>query len=226
MLFRSKNNVLKEIATGSWRTGEPAILYWDNNKKWHLLSEDEDYVIEGVNACSEYPTTGYGTCLLGSINLSNYVLNPFTDKAKVNIDKLKKDVYNVTIRMNEVLDEAIPTHPLQQQRDVAQNYRQLGIGIMGLADMFIKMGLKYGSNESISEMNQVMTIIRNSAFKSSIDLAKKDGAFPKFDADKVSKSPYFQSLPRDIRSDMLKYGVRNSSLLSIEIGRASCRERV
>ena len=121
-----KKKVLKAIAKSSWSTGEPAILYWDNNKKWHLLSEDDGYEIQGVNACSEYPTTGYGTCLLGSINLSNYVLYPFTTHAKVNVEKLSQDVGTIVTGMNEVLDEAIPTHPLQKQREVARDYRQIG----------------------------------------------------------------------------------------------------
>lgn len=210
-----KQNILRELATSSWGTGEPAILYWDNNKKWHLLSEDDDYEIQGVNACSEYPTTGYGTCLLGSINLSNYVLHPFTESVEINVDKLTKDVYQIVIGMNEVLDEAIPTHPLEEQRIIGRNYRQLGIGIMSLADVFIKMGVSYGSSESIEIASKIMEIIRDTSFKSSIDLSKKYGSFPKFNQEAISKSPYFKSLPIEIQDDILKYGIRNSSLLSI-----------
>lgn len=210
-----KSKVLHELAKSSWKTGEPAMLFWDNNKNWHLLSEDDEYEIQGVNACSEYPTTGYGTCLLGSINLSNYVLNPFTDNAKINVDKLSKDVFDIVIGMNEVLDEAIPSHPLEQQREIARNYRQIGIGIMSLADMFIKLGIKYGSPESIEVSEVVMKIIRDNAISSSVELARKDGTFPKFKLDSVVKSEYFKSLPIHLQDDIIQYGLRNSSLLSI-----------
>lgn len=210
-----KQKVLRALAESSWKTGEPAILAWDNNKRWHLLSEDEDYEIEGVNACSEYPTTGYGTCLLGSINLSNYVLNPFTNEAKINVDKLEQDVWEIVIGMNEVLDESIPTHPLKQQREVAENYRQIGIGIMALADMLIKLGVKYGSEDSLNVVETVMRIIQTTSILSSVELAKKHGSFPKFNYDKMKNSPYFKSLPSHIREHIKVFGIRNSSLLSI-----------
>lgn len=210
-----KKDKLKKIAQGTWNMGEPALLYWDNNKEWHLLSEDDEYVIEGVNACSEYPTTGYGTCLLGSINLSNYVLNPYSKNSKVDIERLAKDTKVVTIGMNEVLDEAIPTHPLKEQRDVARNYRQIGIGIMGLGDLFIKMGVEYGGEKSIELSELIISTIRNNAIQSSIELAKKHGSFPKFSREKISKSEYFKSLPIELQDGIMKHGIRNSSLLSI-----------
>jgi len=210
-----KRIVLRAIAESSWNTGEPAILGWDNNKNWHLLSEDKSYEVEGVNACSEYPTTGFGTCLLGSINLSNYVLNPFTDSAKINKDKLAKDTQTIVVGMNEVLDEAIPTHPLQEQRDIARVYRQIGIGIMSLADLFIKMGVKYGDAQSLEIASEVMSIIRDNAFLSSIELAKKQGSFPNFDFESMSKSSYFKSLPKEIQNGIARYGIANSSILSI-----------
>lgn len=210
-----KRKVLRAIAESSWATGEPAILGWGNNKRWHLLSGDDEYKIEGVNACSEYPTTGYGTCLLGSINLSNYVVNPFTENARINKDKLAQDVRDIVVGMNEVLDEAIPTHPLLQQREVAYNYRQIGIGIATISDLFIKLGIKYGSQESLEIASEIMAIIRDNAFISSVELAKKYGSFPKFNAEKMQKSAYFQSLPQYIQDSVVKYGIFNSSLLSI-----------
>ncbi|HZJ99097.1 MAG TPA: ribonucleoside-diphosphate reductase, adenosylcobalamin-dependent, partial [Tissierellaceae bacterium] len=210
-----KKDVLRALAESSWATGEPAILAWDNNKNWHLLSEDDGYEVQGVNACSEYPTTGYGTCLLGSINLSNYAVNPFTDDARVDLGKLARDVRDIIVGMNEVLDESIPTHPLLQQREVSRNYRQIGIGIMSLADLFIKLGIKYGSKASLRLANDVMATIRDNAFLSSIELAKKHGSFPKFNYEKMKKSSYFKSLPKHIQSGIKEHGIRNSSLLSI-----------
>lgn len=210
-----KKSVMRAIAESSWKTGEPALLFWSNNKKWHLLSEDEEYKIEGVNACSEYPTTGYGTCLLGSINLSNYVLEPFTKNARVNSKKLSQDVQDITIGMNEVLNEAISTHPLKTQRDVAYNYRQIGIGVATLADMFIKLGVKYGDSESLKVVDEVMGIIRDNAFISSINLAKQYGSFPKFNYNKIKLSSYFKSLPLYIQKDIELFGLYNSSLISI-----------
>lgn len=212
---KMKRKVLHEIAKGSWATGEPAILNWDNNKKWHLLSHDEDYVLAGVNACSEYPTIAYGTCVLGSINLSNYVLNPFTKNADIDIERLAKDVKTVTIAMDEVVDETIPSHPLQAQRDVGTNYRSIGIGIMGLADMFIKLGLEYGKEQSLQVVELIGKTLRDNAYETSVLLAKEKGAFPKFSYSKVKNSPYFKSLPQHIKDGIKEYGIRNNSLLSI-----------
>ena len=193
---------MKKISEYAWDNGEPALLYWQNIKNWHLLSHDDEYIIDGVNACTEFTTTAYGTCLLGSINLSNFVINPYTDDAYIDYERLKYASRIVTIGMNEVLDEAIPTHPLEKQREVANNYKQIGVGIMGLGSAFIKLGVKYGDSNSITITSKIMETIRDNVILQSVELAKKYGAFPKYNYDKIKDAPYFQSLPEYINHEL------------------------
>ena len=154
-------------------------------------------------------------CLLGSINLSEYVIKPYTDESKIDIEKLREDIKTAVIGLNEVLEEGIPLHPLQQQRDMAEQYRQIGLGIMGLADLFIKLGVTYGSEESLRISDVLGKLFRDTAIEQSIELAKEYGPYPKFNAKIVSRSPYFKSLPQKLQDDILKYGMRNSHVLSI-----------
>ena len=210
-----KKEIMRKVANYAWDNGEPALLYWDNIQDWHLLSNDDDYVIDGVNACTEFCTTAYGTCLLGSINLANFVINPYTDNAQIDYKRLEEVTKIVTIGMNEVLDEAIPTHPLKKQREVAKNYRQIGNGIMGLGSAFVKLGIKYGSKESIGVTSNIMRVIRDSTILQSIELAKEYGSYPKYHYDKVKNAPYFKSLPKHIQEGIRDFGVYNSTFISI-----------
>lgn len=151
-----------------------------------------------------------GSCLLGSINLSAYVIDN-----QVQITDLKKDVETIVEAMNEVLDEGLPLHPLQIQKDTVRDYRQIGIGVMGIADMLIKLKVRYGSSESINICNVVANEIASSALKSSAKLAKEYGAYPKYDY-KVLTSDFFQNHADDETLNLaMEYGLRNSQLLTI-----------
>lgn len=207
--------ILNELATSNWESGEPGMLYWDRVQQWHLLSEHPDYELWSTNPCGEQPLPAYGSCLLGSLNLSNFVKNPFTSKASIDWNRLE-EVTRISVRgMNEVLDEGIELHPLEGQREIAKKFRQIGIGILGLADLFIKMEVAYGSAESIKLSSELGKFIRDIAYYESIELAKEEGPYPAFDADIVSKSPYFKSLDKELQESIIKYGMRNSHVLSI-----------
>lgn len=215
-LFEEENReILEELALSNWRSGEPGVLYWDRVESWHLLSEHPEYKLKATNPCGEQPLPPFGNCLLGSINLSEYVIKPYTDESKIDIEKLREDIKTAVIGLNEVLEEGIPLHPLQQQRDMAEQYRQIGLGIMGLADLFIKLGVTYGSEESLRISDTLGKLFRDTAIEQSIELAKEYGPYPKFNAKIVSRSPYFKSLPQKLQDDILKYGMRNSHVLSI-----------
>lgn len=210
-----KRETLKLIAKNNWETGEPGMLFQNRIDTWHLLSEHPEYNITSTNPCGEQPLPEYGNCLLGSMNLSKYVINPFTDKAYIDIDSLKEDIRTAVIGLNEVLDEGIPLHPLAEQRETARKFRQIGLGIMGLADMFIKLGVVYGSEESFAISKFVGEIFRDEAIRESINLAKEDGPYPAYKYEYVKKSAYFKSLPLSLQTAIQKHGMRNSHLLSI-----------
>jgi len=165
--------------------------------------------------CAEEPLPAGGSCLLGSFNFAEYVINPFTNKAEFDFNSFKKDIKTVVTYMNEILDEGLPLHPLQEQRDSVGDWRQIGIGYMGLGDMLIKLGIKYGNPESIILSDQIGFCLINNAIKESSLLAKNKGTYPKYNAESILNSPFFITNTDDETKEIVKnYGLRNSQLLT------------
>lgn len=188
---------------------EPGILFWDTITSYNLLSNNEEFTYAGVNPCAEEPLPAGGSCLLGSMNLSEYV-----DNKKFNFDQFAKDVGTAVIGLNEVLDEGLPLHPLQEQRDSVKEWRQIGLGIMGLADMLIKMEIPYDSNEALTLCNQIGSIMINAALCQSAELAHMYGTYPKYNS-KVLESTFFTSVATNTTIQQVSnYGLRNSQLLT------------
>jgi len=127
-------------------------------------------------------------------------------------EAFKHDIPNVVRAMDNVVDRAI--YPLSEQELEAKTKRRMGLGVTGLANAAEIMGLSYGSETMLMFTQDVMTVLRNTAYRSSISLAIEKGAFPLFHKDYLD-SEFAQSLPRDIREDISKYGIRNSHLLSV-----------
>ena len=209
-------DLFEKLAYNNWNMAEPGILYQDRINSWHLMSEDKNFEFAGVNPCAEEALPAFGSCNLSSINLSEFVKNPFTDSSEFDFENFSQIVRNGIIYLNEILDENINLHPLKEQREVSKNLRQIGLGIMGLADMFIKMGIKYGSKESIDLINKIGYIMINEALVQSALLAKEYGPFPKYDKDKILESPFLISNAKKETKELIKkYGLRNSQLLTI-----------
>ena len=153
---------------------------------------------------------------MGSINLSEFVSHPFTEKANFDFELFENTVKQVTIAMNEVLDEGLPLHPLQEQRDSVRDWRQIGIGVMGIADMLIKMRLTYGSEKSICLCNGIGFNMINTAIQQSALLAKENGVYPMYNHEAIEKSEFFMWNTDDFTKDLvMKYGLRNSQFLTI-----------
>ena len=141
-------DLFRTIARNNWNMAEPGVLFTDKINAWHLMSEDPSFEFAGVNPCAEETLPAFGSCNLASINLAAFVKNPFTEYARFEFERFSELVRDGVIYLNEVLDENMNLHPLPQQIDVSRELRQIGLGIMGVADMFIKMGIRYGSSES------------------------------------------------------------------------------
>lgn len=204
------------LAKMNWRTAEPGILFWDRINSWTLLSETKDFAFAGVNPCAEEPLPAGGSCLLSSINLAAYVIDEFTGNAQFDFDSFKRDIPIIVKEMNRVLDEGLPLHPLQEQRDSVTKWRQIGLGILGLADMFVKMGITYGSTTSIAISDRIAKVLAQEAIRASALLAKEEGAYPGFDAEAVIASAFFQNVKtKELESLVRQYGLRNSQLLTI-----------
>lgn len=166
--------------------------------------------------CAEEPLPAYGACLLGSINLSAFIDNPFTDNATFNIKQFKSAVRIIVIELNTILDEGIKNHPLQQQKQIASDWRQIGLGVMGISDALIKLGCKYGSQRSLDIANAIGFTMADTAIETSAYLAKEYGSFPKYDKEAILNSEYFKYNTSDETKSLVeKYGLRNSALLTI-----------
>lgn len=208
--------LFRQLAKNNWRMAEPGILYQDRINSWHLMSEDKSFEYAGVNPCAEEPLPAFGSCNLSSINLSEYVLRPFTENAEVDWERLRRGVREGVVYLNEILDENMNLHPLEQQREMSAKLRQIGLGLMGAADMFIKLGIRYGSDESIALIHQVGDVLINEALQESARLAEVDGPFPDYHAEAVLASPFLKANASEETIEMIKkHGLRNSQLLTI-----------
>ena len=190
---------------------EPGVLFWDRIESWNLLSEDPDFHYAGVNPCAEEPLPAGGSCLLGSINLSEFV----KDK-KFLMDSFERAVTIAVEALNDVLDEGLPLHPLQEQRDSVRDWRQIGLGVMGIADMLIKMELPYDSDEAIRFCDEIGKVMAREAIAASATLAFDHGCYPEYDKFYLTESKFYQShvLP-ETRDYVYLHGLRNSQLLTI-----------
>ena len=162
----------------------------------------------------EEPLPAGGSCLLGAINLSEFVVAPFTDHAAFDIPAFREAVRIAVIALNEVLDEGLPLHPLEIQRQTVADWRQIGLGIMGFADMLIKLGIPYGSGESLMTIDVIGKAMNEAGINTSVELAVEKGSFPKFDADKILQSNFMQHMSQAAKCNVTA-GLRNSQLFTI-----------
>ena len=162
----------------------------------------------------EEPLPAGGSCLLGAINLSEFVASPFTDHAAFDVVAFREAVRIAVIALNEVLDEGLPLHPLEIQKQTVADWRQIGLGIMGFADMLIKLGVAYGSKESLMVIDVIGKAMNEAGINTSVELAVEKGSFPKFDADKILKSKFMEHMSQATKCNVTA-GLRNSQLFTI-----------
>lgn len=204
-------SIFHKLCEMNWDYAEPGMLFWDRIENWNLLSEDDGFKYSGTNPCAEEPLPAGGSCLLGSINLSEFVKE---DKC-FDYDDFRKTVSVSVKALNEVLDEGLPLHPLQEQRESVRDWRQIGLGIFGLADMFIKMGIRYGSKESITLCDDIGYVMANEAIMTSSSLAKQKYKYPKY-SDAVLASNFLYLHTDDSERKLVDMnGLHNSQLLTI-----------
>ena len=205
-------DIFNKLCLNNWNWAEPGILFWDRIRGYSLLSNNEDFEYAGVNPCAEEPLPAGGSCLLGSINLAEFV----NDKREFMWDDFYGTI-DVAIRaLNVVLDEGLPLHPLQEQRDSVRDWRQIGLGVMGVADMLVKMHLRYDSDDAIEHCRDVSQALANHAMYVSAAMAREHGKpYPKYEVGTLDTDFVRNNADSVTYNAIKKYGLYNSQLLTV-----------
>ena len=207
-------DVWKSLIKGAWQSAEPGVLFWDTIKR-DSTTEYNGMEVQGVNPCSEQTLESYGCCCLGSVNLSAFVGNPFTEKASIDWDQLTRAAQYGVRFLDNVLDYNAEKHPLAQQKEASLHSRRIGVGITGLGDMLIKLGLKYDDDSTIEFVDHLFERIKNVFYDYSTELAKEKGSFPAFDADKHLAQPFISRLDGKVKDKIRSQGIRNAAVTTI-----------
>ena len=190
-------------------SAEPGLLFWDTMTKYHNAEYCSPLV--STNPCAEQPLPDGGCCNLGALNLERFV----DQNGNFDFDGFKETTAVGARFLDNVIDYNLDRHALEEQKQNAMNDRRVGLGILGLGDMLVKMGIQYDSDEALETIGKIMEIHRDTSYETSAALAKEKGQFPNFDWDGYSQSLFVQDLPKKLQTKIKNHGIRNCTLTTV-----------
>ncbi|MCC6396457.1 MAG: adenosylcobalamin-dependent ribonucleoside-diphosphate reductase [Bacteroidetes bacterium] len=198
-----------KIVKNAHASAEPGIIFWDTMRDYHNVEYANP--LTSTNPCGEQPLASYTACNLGNINLCKFV----GAEGQFDYARLAEVTRVATRFMDNIIDYNMENHALEKIKKAVASDRRIGLGITGLADALLLMKIRYDSQAALDETERIMQIIRDEAYRTSVALAREKGAFPLFQWEGYSRSKFIQALPPDLREDISKYGIRNSTVLTV-----------
>ena len=203
----------KKFCECQWNWGDPGALFIDEFNDYNLLSGYDNFRILTTNPCAELPLGAWGSCNLGSINLAKFV---HMRTGKFCWDSFIDTVHVAVRALNDALDYSYDKQPYEENRKYIRDWRPIGLGVFGYADMLVELGLKYGSEEALEFTSKLFHCFTNEAVKASALLCQDYfNTFGEYDYDKTADSKFFQSLDDDTKECVKEYGLLNGQLISI-----------